>query len=604
MSNWNAGRRYARIVLFFTLTSVTQTPRQGKGSSRGLEVSPPDQFPSLPASARVAEQADPRSAYVAYNESRYSGFSPAVPQMRLAVASMPSVSPRDDTGGKVWSSAPQARSGPAANNSSGSVGKDKEWISPVDSPRSFHEKMRVFTGIGSEAYRSGFGLPEDRGIAWEMHCMRERLLATSRDSVPPTRVPELVQHKYHSLLLLDAPDQGELSHVLGYKTCAYKALSTVDPFAYCLRRVDGFRLSNFDLVQDAIERWSEIKHPNIVSVRQAFATSEFQDVEGVGEGGSLVYVYDYIDLAQTLQAWHESTECKPVHETVLWDVITQTCLALRLVHSRNLAARCLHPSKLIVSSRFRIHLNCLGLLDAIQHQSLWSEVRPAAASVAEQQKRDLSSLAKIVLCLGLGKKWEDVSLLGFPELVEQARSFSIPNSVLRVVEELLSERGSAESVIALSGSFIAYKAEQLESTQDVLVSELRKFLDVSRMHKMLVKVSAISDRAHLLEDWRWASTGDRYIVQLFRDYIFYQNDEAGRPFLDFGHVCDCLAKVDVGSLEPIMLMNRDGSSVLVTTYNDIRRCIETSFKEIADASMIRAPPPPGQVRPPTGPWSL
>jgi PAB-dependent poly(A)-specific ribonuclease subunit 3 len=105
----------------------------------------------------------------------------------------------------------------------------------------------------------------------------------------------------------------------------------LDPFVYCLRRVDGFRISNFDLVQDSIEKWSEIKHPNIVSVRQAFATSQFQDIEGQGEGGSLVYVYDYIDLAQTLEAWHDANELKPVHGTVLWDVIVQVSLALRLV---------------------------------------------------------------------------------------------------------------------------------------------------------------------------------------------------------------------------------------------------------------------------------
>jgi PAB-dependent poly(A)-specific ribonuclease subunit 3 len=430
--------------------------------------------------------------------------------------------------------------------------------------------------------------------------MRERILATSRDPNSLVPVPELVQHKYHSLLLLDTVEPSDAtltrpSRVLGYKTCAYKALSTVDPFVYCLRRVDGFRLSNFDLVQEAIEKWSEIKHPNIVAVRQAFATSEFQDLEGQGEGGSLVYVYDYIDLAQTLEHWYESSGTKPVHEAALWDVITQVALALRVTHSRKLAARCVDPSKILVSSRFRIHLNCLGLLDAIQHQLLWNDVdsgQTGSQSLIELQKRDLHALARIVITLGSGRKWEQVMSVNSQDLINEIkRNASLPESVLRVVEELFSPEGTADSVIALSGAFVAFKAEQLESTQDVLVSELRKFVDQSRMHKLLVKISAISDRAHLLEDWRWASTGDRYIVQLFRDYVFYQNDETGRPFFDFGHVSDCLAKVDVGSFEPIMLMNRDGSSVIVTTYNDIRRCIETSFKEIADASVVRPPHP-------------
>ncbi len=126
------------------------------------------------------------------------------------------------------------------------------------------------------------------------------------------------------------------------------------------------------------------------------------------------------------------------------------------------------------------------------------------------------------------------------------------------------------------------------------MSELRKGVDVTRLQRMLMKISAITDRPHLLDDWRWASTGDRYIVQLFRDYMFFQVDETGRPFFDVGHATDCLAKVDVGSFESIMLMNRDGSTVLITNFNDVRRCIDTSFKEIADASAQRPPtgPPP------------
>ena len=454
---------------------------------------------------------------------------------------------------------------------------------PLDSPRSFHEQMKSFTGIGAESYRSSFGLPEDRGIAWELQCMRERVLATSRDPNSIVQVPEVVQHKYHSLLLLDSKPMAEHSQVLGYRTSAYKALSTTDPYVYCLRRVDGFRLSNFDLVQDAIEKWSELKHPNIVSVRQAFATSEFQDAEGQGEGGSLVYVYDYVDLAQTLDSWQESNEMKPVHETVLWDVIVQACLALRLIHSRNLAARCIHPSKLLVSSRFRIHLNCVGLIDAIQHQSitLSGEIRKP---LPELQRQDLSMLGRVLLALGMGRKVDELASVDTAALLDQAETM-LPPCVLRVVQECMSSPDvSADVLIAMSGSFIAYKAEQLESAQDVLISELRKTVDVSRLNRMLVKICAVADRVHLLEDWRWSSTGDRYVVQLFRDYVFFQNDEAGRPFFDVGHVADCLAKVDVGSFEPVMLMNRDGSSVLVTNFNDIRRCVETSFKEIADAA--------------------
>ena len=449
-------------------------------------------------------------------------------------------------------------------------------IAPEVAPREYHEQLRTFAGLSVEAYRSSFGMPEDRAVVWELQCMRERVLATTWRVDPHYRLPEVVQHKYHSLLMLDQAGAGPVSAILGYKTVAYKALSTTDPFVYCLRRVDGFRLSNFDLVQDAIERWSDIKHPNIVSVRQAFATSEFQDAEGVGEGGSLVYVYDYIDLAQTMEAWHQQHySASLVHETVLWDFALQICMALRLIHSRGLAARCVCASKILVSSRLRIHLNCVGLLDAILHQSITLQHRQP---VRELQRADLVALGQILVWLGTG-----VPVTSVPVASDLK---ALPNSIQRLVEECAT--GSAASILGLSGSFLAFKAEQLLSSQDLLMTELRKTVDVARLNRVLIKICAIADRVHLNDDWRWASTGDRYIVQLFRDYIFFQADESGsRPFLDSGHVTDCLAKADVGSYEPVMLMNRDGSSVLVTNYNDIRRCIESSFKEIADAHPLR-----------------
>ena len=431
---------------------------------------------------------------------------------------------------------------------------------PALSPRSYQDLAKRVSGIGAESSRSTFGLPEDRGLSWELQCMRERVLATSM--LP---LPLVVQHKYHSLLLLEESPSYLGSH--GYRSWVYKALSTTDPFVYCLRRVDGFRLSNFDLVQDAIERWADIKHPNIVAVRQAFATSEFQDAEGgLGEGGSLVYVYDYIDLAQTFDAWIATTQNVSQVEPLVWDIVTQLSMALRLIHSRGLSTRgCVSGSKILVSNRLRIHINTVGLMDALEHPSLTG----GRKSVETLQREDLLGLAQIVLWLVLGEN-------NIPPhtLLQRAEEAKISPSVLRIIEECVG--GSAAGLVCLSGAFIAFKAEQLESTQDMLMSELRKRVDVARLNKIITKISAIADRPHLNDDWRWASTGDRYIVSLFRDYVFFQSGN-----LDVGHVTDCLAKVDIGSFESVMLMNRDGSSVLVTTYSDIKRCLETSFREIA-----------------------
>ncbi|KAJ3109740.1 PAB-dependent poly(A)-specific ribonuclease subunit 3 [Phlyctochytrium bullatum] len=37
-------------------------------------------------------------------------------------------------------------------------------------------------------------------------------------------------------------------------------------------------------------------------------------------------------------------------------------------------------------------------------------------------------------------------------------------------------------------------------------------------------------------DPSWSETGDRYLLKLFRDYVFHQVDEAGNPYVDYGHM--------------------------------------------------------------------
>jgi PAB-dependent poly(A)-specific ribonuclease subunit 3 len=42
-------------------------------------------------------------------------------------------------------------------------------------------------------------------------------------------------------------------------------------------------------------------------------------------------------------------------------------------------------------------------------------------------------------------------------------------------------------------------------------------------------------------------------------------------------------QLDAGVAEKIQLMSRDGENVLVVSYTDLRRCMETTFKELQGA---------------------
>jgi hypothetical protein len=44
-------------------------------------------------------------------------------------------------------------------------------------------------------------------------------------------------------------------------------------------------------------------------------------------------------------------------------------------------------------------------------------------------------------------------------------------------------------------------------------------------------------------DPRWSETGDRYILKLFRDFVFHSTGVDGAPILDLSHVLTCLNKV-------------------------------------------------------------
>jgi PAB-dependent poly(A)-specific ribonuclease subunit 3 len=52
-------------------------------------------------------------------------------------------------------------------------------------------------------------------------------------------------------------------------------------------------------------------------------------------------------------------------------------------------------------------------------------------------------------------------------------------------------------------------------------------------------------------DPAWSETGDRYLLKLFRDYVFHQVTADGRPYLDLSHVVYCLNRLDAGSIDKV-----------------------------------------------------
>lgn len=55
-------------------------------------------------------------------------------------------------------------------------------------------------------------------------------------------------------------------------------------------------------------------------------------------------------------------------------------------------------------------------------------------------------------------------------------------------------------------------------------------------------------RCARLQEGHWSETGDRYLLKLFRDFVFHQtappgHEAEGGPLMDWGHVVETLNKV-------------------------------------------------------------
>jgi PAB-dependent poly(A)-specific ribonuclease subunit 3 len=124
-------------------------------------------------------------------------------------------------------------------------------------------------------------------------------------------------------------------------------------------------------------------------------------------------------------------------------------------------------------------------------------------------------------------------------------------------------------------------AEAALHASDALEHELMGELENARLVRLLCKINFITERQGFAQDSQWSESGDRYIVKLFRDYVFHQQDETMNPILDLSLVLTALNKLDAGTEERMMLISRDEQSCLVVSYKDVKKCIESSFNELA-----------------------
>ena len=340
-----------------------------------------------------------------------------------------------------------------------------------------------------------------------------------------------------------------------------------------------FQLSNQNAVRRTAE-WRNIWSGGIVHIEDAFTTKDFGD-------NSIVFVQDFYPLSKTLIEVHFNNNNhgqrfprSGIPEAVLWSYLVQLANALRTIHAANLAARCIEPSKIIVTdSKHRIRLSGCAILDAVNFQ--------AQKSVDELQQEDLEKVGRVMLSLmayNLVYASQGIQEQVLKNALTQVQRTYRPQ-ICEVVSWLVLGK-QAKAVQELLGKIQVKAFDELDATyskNDKLRYELGRDIEAARIARLMMKMAIINDRPEYLDRQKWPETEARYITKLFRDFVFHQVDQNGNPVQDLGHIMESLGKVDAGTDESICLASPDNGTVMLMTFSEVKKQISTAFSEVMAA---------------------
>ncbi|KAG8136841.1 hypothetical protein E2320_005413, partial [Naja naja] len=404
---------------------------------------------------------------------------------------------------------------------------------------------------------------------------------------------------YHSLFPLEPlppPNRIQKTSNFGYITSCYKAVNSKDDLPYCLRRIHGFRLVNTKCMV-LVDMWKKIQHSNIITLREVFTTKAF------GEH-SLVFAYDFHAGGETMMSRHFNDPSADGYftkrkwgqhdgplprqhagllpESLIWAYIVQLSSALRTIHTAGLACQVMDPTKILVTGKTRLRVNCVGVFDVLTFDN--SQNNPLAL-MAQYQQADLISLGKVVLALACNSLAgiQRENLQKAMELVTINYSSDLKNLILYLLTDQNRLR-SVNDIMPMIGARFYTQLDAAQMRNDVIEEDLAKEVQNGRLFRLLAKLGTINERPEFQKDPTWSETGDRYLLKLFRDHLFHQVTEAGTPWIDLSHIISCLNKLDAGVPEKISLISRDEKSVLVVAYSDLKRCFENTFQELIAAT--------------------
>jgi PAB-dependent poly(A)-specific ribonuclease subunit 3 len=397
--------------------------------------------------------------------------------------------------------------------------------------------------------------------------MRERFwhmdAVSLRQLKPDDEVIKEIPKGYHCINPLDMEGKPRgTAGSFGYPSSVYKVVSEKTGLIYALRRFDNIK-TNPKVTQQVLQIWNKTRgtmHPNIVSLRSAFVHQR-----------ALFFTHDYFAGAKTLRdCYLNGPHIQPLPEPLLWSFMCQLVTALRHLHSRNLACRVLDPRHIIVTGPNRLRINCIGILDVLEADS--------KKTIVKLQEEDMFAIGRLLLSLATANT---MAIQNLQRSIDFVISKYSEEFKILICGLLLSKKRPSvfEVCTQFSGRFLG-ELDMMYKHNDAMENEVRKQFGCGRLARLLMKLGMINGRPELRMDKQWSETGNRYIIKLFRNYVFHQRGKDGEPMIDFGHVIECLNKLDVGIDEKILLTSPDGKSIVVASYLEIRRLLDEAFMEL------------------------
>lgn len=417
--------------------------------------------------------------------------------------------------------------------------------------------------------------------------------------MPNSQLPQL--DNYHSLVALDTTHK-KSANIYGFPSWVYKATSIKNGNMYCLRRLEGYRLSNEHAIR-SVKDWRKVNCGSVVTIHDAFTTRAFGD-------SSLLFVQDYHPLSKTLAEVHLSTNTThgnrfqsktAIPEPVLWGYISQIANALKAIHGADLAARCLDVSKILLTDKNRIRLSGCAVLDVVQFD--------ARRPVADLQQEDFLQFGRTLLCLATNTLPAHLTNLQLSvEQMSRVYSIELRDTILWLLTPQQGATASGTTNAAAPSrksidEFIRGIASHMVSTfdgalhaADELNTHLYRELENGRLTRLMLKLSTINERpagtsgdldsnlSSAGERAAWSENGERYMLKLFRDYVFHQVDASGNAVLDVGHMIRCLNKLDAGVDERICLTSRDEQTSFLVSYRELKKQLSAAFSELQKSS--------------------